>query len=152
MNKTKLPSFYIIGLTVRTSNVNNQAACDIPQLWRRFMQDNLVTEIPNKVSDEVLCMYTDYEGDHTMPYTTLLGCKVINLDEVPDGMVGKFIPACEYVKFTATGDISKDLVINKWYEIWNTELPRTFTHDFEVYGEKAIDPTDSTVEIYIAVD
>jgi len=29
----------------------------------------------------------------------------------------------------------KDLVINKWLEIWKMDLDRRFTADFEVFGE-----------------
>jgi len=86
-----IESFYVIGIAVRTSNENGQAAQDIPALWNRFMSDNMMAQIPNKTDGAVYCIYTDYQKDHTKPYTTIIGCKVSTLDEVPKGMIGKTI-------------------------------------------------------------
>jgi len=36
-------------------------------------------------------------------------------------------------------------------KIWDANLPRTFTADFEVYDEKAQNPEDAAVDIFIAI-
>ena len=38
----------IAGLSVRTTNENNQAAIDIPALWQRFIGGNYPDLIPRK--------------------------------------------------------------------------------------------------------
>ena len=43
------------------------------------------------------------------------------------------------------------IVYNEWVKIWNSDLDRTFVADFEVYGEKAQDPTNAEVEIFVGV-
>ncbi|MDR6462890.1 GyrI-like domain-containing protein [Chryseobacterium sediminis] len=151
MNNMKVEPFKVIGISVRTTNENGQAAKDIPVLWEKLINEDILHKIPNKIDNTIYSIYTDYEKDHTKPYTTVLGCKVENLDNIPEGMVGYSFDGGEYLKFTVNGDLSKDLVINEWIKIWNMELGRVFTADFEVYGEKAQNPSDAEVDILIAV-
>ncbi|OCA79858.1 transcriptional regulator [Chryseobacterium contaminans] len=152
MNNVKIEPFKVIGIAVRTTNENEQAAKDIPVLWEKFMQENVLENIPNKIDNTIYSVYTEYEKDHTKPYTTLLGCKVENLDHIPEGMIGKSFEGGDYVKFTAKGNLAEGLVINEWFKIWNMDLGRTFTADFEMYGEKAQNPSDAEVDILIAVN
>nr|WP_315033872.1 GyrI-like domain-containing protein [uncultured Chryseobacterium sp.] len=151
MKNVKVEPFMIIGISVRTTNENNQAAKDIPALWEKLMGENIISRIPGKIDDTIYSIYTDYEKDHTKPYTTILGCRVENLDHIPEGLVGKSFEGGDYVKFTTKGDLAKDLVINEWLKIWEMDLGRVFTADFETYGEKAQNPSDAEVDIFIAV-
>ena len=151
MNITKVEPFKIIGISVRTTNENNQAAKDIPVLWEKFIKENISDSIPNKLDDTIYSIYTEYEKDHTKPYTTILGCKVENLDHIPEGMTGVSFDGGNYIKFTAKGNLAEGLVINEWLKIWNMDLGRMFTADFEIYGEKAQNPSNAEVDILIAV-
>jgi predicted transcriptional regulator YdeE len=151
MSNKKIEKFSVIGISVRTTNENGQSGIDIPVLWNTFMTAGILERIPNKIDHSIYCIYTDYEKDHMAPYTTILGCKVDTLDTIPDGMVGKTIEEATYTVYTAKGNILQGLVINEWIKIWNSNLNRTFTADFEVYGEKAQDPENAEVEIFIAV-
>lgn len=152
MNTQKIEAFTIIGISVRTTNENQQAAKDIPALWEKFMSESSIEKIPNKISNDIYCIYTEYESDHTKPYTTILGCKVENSTEIPAGMVSKKIATTDYQKFTAKGNLQEGTVYNKWLEIWNEDLNRKFTSDFEIYGEKTMNPTNAEVDIFIAVE
>jgi predicted transcriptional regulator YdeE len=143
--------FYVIGIAVRTTNENNQAATDIPALWNTFITGDVAAKIPDKTDQSVYSIYTDYEKDHTRPYTTILGCRVANLDNIPEGMVGKAIEGGTYTAFTAKGKPDEGIVYNEWVKIWNSELERTYTSDFEVYGPKAQDPANAEIDIFIAV-
>ena len=149
--ETKMKQFKIIGISVRTTNENNKAMKDIPALWNKFLSGNSIEKIPNKLSSEIYCIYTEYEKDHTKPYTTILGCKVENLDKIPEGMIGKNFEGGKYQKFIAKGDTTKGAVVQEWSKIWNSDLERKYTADFEVYGEKAQNPENAEVEIYVAV-
>ena len=151
MKKVKIEPFKVIGIWVRTTNENNQAAGDIADLWGRFMKENILNAIPNRVDDTVYSIYTDYESDHTKPYTTLLGCQVTTLNDIPDGMVGKSFDGGNYVKMSAKGDLMEGLIVNKWMEIWEMDLGRIYTADFEVFGEKAKNPEDAEIDFYVAV-
>lgn len=144
-------AFQIIGISVRTTNENGQAKKDIGGLWQKFMSENMQEKIPNIIDETIYAVYTDYEGDHTKPYTTILGYKVWSLDQIPEGMIGKEIEGATYTKFTAKGDLTNNAVIDEWGKIWNLDLDRTYTSDFEMYGEKAVDPTNGEADIFIAV-
>ncbi|MBF4487942.1 GyrI-like domain-containing protein [Flavobacterium sp. CSZ] len=146
-----IQKFSVIGISVRTTNENGKSGEDIPALWNKFMSEEIQRKIPNKVSEDIFCIYTDYEKDHTKPYTTILGCKVKSLDVVPENMIGKTIESANYEELIAKGNLAEGIVYNKWLEIWNSDLDRSFTADFEVYGEKTQNPENAEVDIYIAL-
>ena len=113
----RIQKFNVIGISVRTTNENGQSGKDIPALWNTFMSEAIQSKIPGKISEELFCIYTDYEKDHTKPYTTILGCKVENLDVVPENMIGKTIESANYEELIAKGNLSEGIVFNKWLEI-----------------------------------
>lgn len=151
MSNLTIKKFSVIGISVRTTNENGQATQDIPALWNNFMTNGIADKIPNKIDNSIYCIYTEYEKDHTKPYTTILGCKVSDLQTIPDGMVGKTFDEANYTKIVAKGNILQGMVFNEWTKIWNSNLDRTFTADFEVYGEKAQNPENAEVNIFIAI-
>jgi predicted transcriptional regulator YdeE len=148
MNHSK---FDIIGITVRTTNQNGKSSIDIPELWKKFFTEAILEKIPDKVDASIYCIYTDYEKDFTEPYTVILGCKVNGLKTIPKGMIGRTIPGGNFAKFSAKGDLTKGVVFTEWNKIWNSELNRKYTADFEVYGEKAQDPKNAEVDIFVAI-
>lgn len=147
----KLEAFHLIGISVRTSNQNSRAAQDIPALWQRFMSEQTIARIPNKVDNTIYCAYTEYEGDHMKPYTTLIGCKVSSLDDIPADMKGISISSANYQHYNPKGNLSEGVVYHQWLQIWEEDLPRIYETDFEVYGEKAQDPTSAEVDIYVGI-
>jgi len=151
MQKLKIESFQVIGITVKTTNAGGQSAQDIPALWQRFMNEGIAQKIPNKIDGEILCIYTNYEEDHTKGYDTILGCRVNSLDDIPAGMASHTFDAGTYTQFETKGDLQKGVVYKAWTEIWEKGLSRTYSADFEVYGEKASNPSDSIVDIFVAV-
>ncbi len=151
MNTLRKEAFYVVGISIRTTNENGQAMQDIPKLWQKFMSENLMEKITNRLEDSTYAVYTDYESDHTKPYTMILGYKVSDIENVPFGFIGKKIEVANYQKFEAKGDLTKDAVVNEWMKIWNSDIDRVYSSDFEVYGEKAQDPTNGEAEIFIVV-
>lgn len=151
MNTQKIKSFNLIGISVKTTNEDNRAAKDILVLWNKFISQNILQKIPNKIDNTIYCVYTEYEKDHTKPYTTILGCKVENLKNIPTEMIGKIIEGGNYVKQTAKGNLMQGAIANAWIKIWNANFSRLYTADFEVYGQKAQNLEDAEVDIFIAV-
>jgi predicted transcriptional regulator YdeE len=151
MQTVKIKPFNIIGILIRTTNENGQASKEIAELWGKFMSENILTKIPNKVDNEIYSLYTDYESDHTKPYTAILGCKVENLDIIPSGMVGKSFSGGTYFKTTTKGDLMQGLVVNQWSRIFEMELDRTYDADFEIFGEKSQNPSDAEVAFYVGI-
>jgi predicted transcriptional regulator YdeE len=151
MDTQKIDGFSIIGIAVRTTNENNQSGKDIPALWDKFMAEGIIEKIPNKINSTLYCIYTDYESDYTKPYTTILGCKVANADNILEGMVDKTFDGGSYTKYSVKGNLMQGIVFNEWTKIWNSNIERAYTADFEVYGEKAQNPADAEVDIFIAI-
>jgi predicted transcriptional regulator YdeE len=151
MQKIKIEPFKLIGIAIRTTNEEQKANNEIAELWQRFMGENMLEKIPNKVDYTVYSLYTEYEGDHTKPYTTILGCKVDNLDEIPEGMTGKSFDGGTYIKTSVKGDLMNGLIVNHWAKIWEMDLDRAYTADFEAFGEKAQNPSDAEVDFFIAL-
>lgn len=147
----KKPATLVIGIDCKTSNAPEAGSRDIPKLWGRFYSEDIMSQIPNKVSNEVIALYCDYEGDYTQPYSVVIGCPVSSIDIIPEGMVAKTIPASSYALFPAIGEYPASLM-EAWGNIWKqTNLERTYSGDFELYGDKFISGSPKEVEIYIAV-
>ena len=151
MNQVGIEPFTVVGISARTTNQDGQAARDIAALWNRFLGENLAAQISNKTDEAIYSVYTDYEGDHTKPYTALLGCRVSSADAVPDGMVTKHFSGGTYQSLVAKGSLAQGAVYQAWTDIWSSSLNRAYTADFEVYGKKALNPEDAEVDIYVAV-
>ena len=149
--KTSINEFYIIGIAIRTTNQDGQGAKDIPMLWEKFIAENITAQIPGKLCNDIYCVYTEYEGDYTQPYTTVIGYRVESLESVPGGLTGVTIPGGSYRIFTAEGKLSDGIVINAWNTIWNTPVNRSYTADFEVYSSDNRNPDNTEVNIYIGV-
>lgn len=151
MTKTRIESFNIIGIKTRTAN-DGSAGKDIPKLWEKFTSEDLKNKIPNRIDDAIYCLYTNYEGDHTEPYDAVLGCKVSQTDEVPEGMIVHKVEATNSAKFVAKGSlINGEAVIKTWFSIWKSNLDRSYTTDFEVYDERSTDVENAEVDIYISL-
>lgn len=152
MGQVKIEPFKVIGISIRTSNATGEAAKDIGGLWEKFVGEGILDQIPNKLGHDIYCVYTEYEGDHMKPYTTILGCKVESLDHIPEGMVGKSFAGGSYRTFEAKGDLTKGAVYEAWYKIWQTGMDRSYDADFEIYGEKAQNPSDAEVTIFVGTN
>jgi len=145
------PPMTVVGIECRTSNSADAAPLDIPRLWSQFYQENRIEQIPHKSSDEIIALYCDYEGDYTKPYTFVLGCPVSQVESIPQGMVVKTIPHASYSPFRAVGEFPQSL-IETWGQIWQSDLKRTYTYDYEVYGRDFFLKEPKEVELFIAIE
>ena len=146
------PQMIVVGIECRTSNDSDRAPIDIPKHWNKFFNEDVASRVPNKLSNDVIAVYCDYEGDYTQPYTLVLGYAVSSSDEVPEGMVFKSIPDGSYAHYRAIGEQPKTTV-DTWVSIWlNNELPRAYNADYEFYGEKYFSGNPQEVEIFIGIE
>lgn len=153
MATLELKSIRLIGLALpsKTTNENGQSMKDCGELWTRFEKEGVVSKIPNKLSDEVIAVYYDYEGDHTKPFSYFIGCKVPEGANVPENLDGLTIPAGNYQKITAKGEMP-GCIGNAWRKIWESDIPRAFKADFEIYDERSRDWSNAEVDIYLSVE
>jgi predicted transcriptional regulator YdeE len=52
-----LNEFYIAGISVKTTNRNNQSQKDIGELWTQFMEGNIIEQISDRISNDILCLH-----------------------------------------------------------------------------------------------
>jgi len=147
---TTIESFFIKGISVRTTNENGSAAVAIPQLWHQFIHNNIQGQLTGKTSNDIYCVYTNYEKDFTRPYTTIIGCRVNEQEAQQEGFTTITIEAGNYAVFTAKGNLQQGAVYNKWLEIWEAPVIRSYTTDFEVYDQKAAEFSNAEVDIFVA--
>ena len=66
-------------------------------------------------------------------------------------MIGRTLVTARYEKFVTRGNILREIFFGGWTKIWSSNLDRTFTADFAVYGERAQNPKNAEVDIFVAV-
>lgn len=149
---TNILPFNIIGISVRTSNADGKSAEDLGTLWERFFKEQVGLKIPEKVSDDIYAIYTDYASDYTGEYTCIIGYQVRSKATVGEGLIAHEFSGGKHRKFVAKGKMP-EAVANSWREIWgmDAELGRKYTADFEVYGDRSQEGTNAEVDIFIAV-
>lgn len=146
----ELAEFNVMGISVTTTNKDGQSQKDIGELWQRFFTDNIASHIINKVSDEIYCVYTDYESNLDGMYLTIIGSKVSTVTEVPEGLICKKISAGKYLSFTSIGKLP-DCVVATWQHIWQSSINRNFKADFDVYGPKSQDANNAEIETFVSI-
>jgi predicted transcriptional regulator YdeE len=147
---TDQQAFFLIGISARTTNQNGQSQKDIGALWTRFMDQALLLQIDGRASDDIYCVYTDYEIDHTGFYTAILGCKVNSLTHIPDGFTGITIPAGKYQVYHLGGEFPGN-VGEAWQQIWSSATGRKYTADYDLYSAGAKSFEETAVKIYLAI-
>jgi predicted transcriptional regulator YdeE len=145
-----LDTFFIAGIAVRTTNENGRSQHDIGALWEQIFNGKIITHIPDKLSNNVYCVYTDYEQDANGFYTTIIGCQVASLQNLPTGIMGKVIPKVTYQLYSATGKLPES-VLAVWRHIWQTPIERAYTADFDVYDFAVKTSDGATVKTYLSV-
>lgn len=150
--------FTVIGIQVRTNN----ASGDIPKQWERFFKEGVLAKIPDKADSNIVVVYSRYASDHNGDYDYLIGARVKaevkNGSAAPAGMVAVVVPKARYALVsTGQGPVGK-VVSEAWQQIWRLEDAggfggkRTYKADFEVYDQRARDPNNSQVDIYIGIE
>jgi predicted transcriptional regulator YdeE len=149
--------FAVVGIAVRTSNAEQMTeARPIGKQWERLFKEGVLAAIPNKADGNILALYSEYASDKDGEYTYLLGARVTKVENAPAGMVVKNVPAGRYAVFTSERGPVQKVVVEMWRRVWETPKSalggdRTYKTDFELYDQRAKNPADSVVDLYVAV-
>ena len=141
----------IVGIKIKTTNKDGKAMQDIGMTWQKLFANGIYEKIPNKVNGKTIGLYTEYEGDYTKPYTFIAGAEVSQEVQIGEEIESIIIPKGKYAKFVITGDVQNS-VGQAWQEIWNMDLKRKYTCDFEEYQNNSEDMLKQEIHIYIALD
>ncbi|HTW30158.1 MAG TPA: GyrI-like domain-containing protein [Candidatus Sulfotelmatobacter sp.] len=150
--------FSVIGIEVRTSNRKELSGDGvIGKQWEKFFQDDVLGKIPNKTGSNIYAVYSDYASDRNGEYSFLIGAKVDDGSIAAPGFVLKTVPSGRYAEVTSeAGPIPKN-VVEAWQRVWQMEDKHTlggaraYKVDYEVYDQRAADPQNSQVDLYIGL-
>ena len=150
--------FTIVGISARTNNAQEAAGNGvIAKQWDKFYKEGILDKIPNKAGPVIYAVYTDYASDRNGDYSYIIGANVNHPSAVPSGMVAKTVSAGKYAVLTSEEGVIPKVIIEAWQRIWSLEDQgklgghRAYKTDFEVYDQRARDPQDSQIDIYVGV-
>ena len=132
----------LAGIETRASNAE---AHKLGEHWGRFFGDERLRGV-DKLDDDVIAVYCEYEGDHTQPYPFFLGYRVAAGAEVAEGLVQRQVPGGSFAKVVSLGEQPAAL-IESWQTIWGAPLARRDDADYEIHSAS----DRSRVEIYVGI-
>ena len=137
----------LVGLSAKTSNNSPDMGNIIGGLWEKFYTGGVHDRIKNTVNEFAIGLYSDYIEDRN-GYCITVGNEVSSLDGKNKDLDVKIIPAGKYTKFSICGNMVT-AVVDAWQQIWQMDLDRSFTGDFEEY--KNADVENAEIDIYVAL-
>ena len=158
-SKTTLAApLYVAGYETRTSMAKEAAGdSQIGQLWTNFyMQHQAGAEIPHRVGDSLIAVYSNYASDEKGEYTYLLGAPVDSIEGLPKDLTYRKIPAGTYAVVTSATGSLQEVVPAAWKQVWAMSPAqlggkRSFVMDYEVVTQSPGDPSSGSVEIHLGL-
>lgn len=144
----EVEAFDVVGISIVTDR--SKGTDDINALWEQFFKDSVGQQILHKTDDAIYAVYSDYQGDHEAPYRLTIGYRVTQT-ETPIGMHHIQIKAQEYAMMSAAGEQPKALM-DTWEAIWSSDIERSYTTDFELYGPRFFEDGVNEVLIHVGVN
>ncbi|MBN7771786.1 GyrI-like domain-containing protein [Clostridium aminobutyricum] len=133
----------IVGVSAITGNQDPEMGTIISGLWEKLYEDGVNAAIKNKVNEYAIGLYSDYSGEQ---YCVTAGNEVSKAEN--EGLAVKVIPAGKYAKFSVHGNMAT-AVAEAWEKIWQMDLDRSFSADFEEYLNS--DWENADIDIYVAL-
>src|SRR5262249_45361210 len=123
--------------------------------WQKFFGEGVLDRIPDRIDQNVYAVYCDYASDHNGEYSFLIGAKVKDGTAPPTVMVAKRIREDRYAAFTSEKGPFAKVVPSVWQKIFPLEdggkIKRAYQTDFELYDQRAQDPQNGQVDIYVGM-
>ena len=150
-----------MGVSVRTNNEREMSpdTAQIPQLISAYYADQVAHAIAHRVTPGLTYVfYTHFDSDEHGDYTCFIGEAVDPLKvEQSDDLDTLQISASTYAKLTAGPGQMPEVVIAAWQRIWAmppAELggKRTYRADFEVHDQRAQNPNEAVIDIYLGIE
>lgn len=133
----------VVGVSAITGNNDPKMGEIIGGLWEKLYQGGVNERIKNKVNQYAIGLYSDYTDEQ---YCITAGNEVSKAEN--EDLTVKIIPAGKYAKISVHGNMEK-AVAQTWGEIWQMDLDRSFTGDFEEYLNSDFENCD--IDIYLAL-
>ena len=151
---TSKESFHIIGVELKTTSHDGKNLAEIPQFWEKALEEGQLERIPDKKhKDTVLGICMDFE--HGGRFSYIIGAEVTSIENTPEDMIWRKIPASKYAIFTARGKMPASIqeTFRYIYQEWlpKSGYQRANSADFELYDERCHDLENAEVDIYVPI-
>jgi len=148
--EAKLPEMMMAGVAI----VDSTETESYMKLWEEFFRINeQITEAIGDAYYGINFMTKNAEGKDAWGY--MVATQVKSLDKLPEGLISRIIPACDYIVFEHHGPVEK---VSKLYEYIYGTYSHNGKHKFlyadslERYDHRFKDGSeDSIMEIWIPV-
>lgn len=142
--------FVVAGISVITANGDGKGVRDIGALWHRFFSSEAGKNAVHH-GRTVVGLYTDYEGDASMPYRFVAGYRLEPGEPVPESLNRYEFPGGEFAGFEAKGNPERTVGMI-WQAVWDAGLSRAYSTDCELYRHYCWDnPEDCITEVLISL-
>jgi AraC family transcriptional regulator len=152
-------SFTVAGKAVRVSTRDGENLRRIPQFWEECLHDGAHERLAalaasgNTLGNVTLGICMDFTPNME-EFTYMIAAEAADGD-VPDGMIGKSIPALTWAVFEAQGAMP-DAIQTVWSRIWSEFFPSMqFKHaegpDLELYPSGDPTQSDYRFEVWVPV-
>ena len=155
-SRKQISTFSVVGIEARTNN-RREARGDgvIPAQWQKFFREDIPQKIPHKTGPDFYAIYAHYSSGPNGEYNYVVGAPVKDETIPPEGMVKIHVAAGNYAVFTTDKGPLAQIMPAAWQKIAKLEregkLRRKYQTDFEIYDERARDPQNAQVDIYVGV-
>ena len=144
----------LIGFKTRVKDDETMSE-KISNLWKKLYSEKGAKNIENRINDNAIGVYYNYNNENGFEYDCLTGCEVKDtIEKIPEDMIKIQIPEGKYAKFIVIGNPEK-AVGEFWYkflEEFGKEQSdmRKYTYDFEEYIA-GNDYENTEIHIYISI-
>lgn len=121
--------FVVVGIS---GKVRNDDPAAIGALWDAFRSDDVRSKLTLETSEEVYCVYHEYDGGFMDPYRMTIGYRLAVAPLVPEGLYLATVPKQKVMLYEANGPQPQTLIA-QWQDIWNGDLDRSFIADYDIY-------------------
>lgn len=156
IKQTNVRGFTVIGISARTDNAKESTPDGIiPKQWQKFFSEGMPAKIPDTNGANLYAVYTDYASDHNGEYAYVVGAGVKDGTAAPSGMVARRVLTGQYAVFTTEIGPFAKVVPAAWQRIFKLEeegkLKRAYNTDFEIYDQRAQNPQNAQIDIYVGL-
>ncbi|MFT4693685.1 MAG: putative transcriptional regulator YdeE [Francisella sp.] len=123
----------VVGISAKVSNDRDDL---LEEAWELFFKSEVLEYVEGEnLSDDIISVYHEYEGDCDDPYILLIGYEVEDDFETPTGLNSVVINVNH--KVYKIEDNLPDAVFDKWEDIWDDEtIEMAYIADFDRYNPK----------------
>ena len=123
----------LVGISAKVSNDRDDL---LEEAWELFFKSEVLEYVEGEnLSEDIISVYYEYEGDCDDPYTLLIGYEVADDFETPIGLNSVTINL-NHETYRIEEDLP-DAIFDKWEDIWeDTTRERAYIADFDRYNPK----------------